>query len=125
MPPPCPAPRTSRPASGRLRTGARAGPTPGYLPTGESLYSVANVGSYHDPKATSLIDATITAPAGKENQALSSYAQYMAQQVPVVYGPTSIGTYEGSAGTLVAKNLGGYAANALGLMNPEDWYFTK
>ena len=21
--------------------------------------------------------------------------------------------------------LGGYAANALGLMNPEDWYFTK
>ena len=28
-------------------------------------------------------------------------------------------------GVLVDKHLGGYAANALGLMNPEDWYFTK
>ncbi len=45
--------------------------------------------------------------------------------VPVVFGPTSIGTYAGDAGVLVAKNLGGYAANALGLMNPEDWYFTR
>ncbi len=43
----------------------------------------------------------------------------------MVLGPTRIGTYEPDAGTLVAKNLGGYAANAVGLMNPEDWYFTK
>ena len=49
----------------------------------------------------------------------------MEQSLPVVFGPTSIGTYQGDAGTLVAKNLGGYAANALGWMNPEDWYFTK
>jgi len=43
----------------------------------------------------------------------------------VLFGPTSIGTYQGDAGTLVNSKLGGYAANALGLMNPEDWYFTK
>jgi hypothetical protein len=43
----------------------------------------------------------------------------------VVFDPTQIRTYANDAGTLVAKNLGGYAANALGLMNPEDWYFTR
>jgi peptide/nickel transport system substrate-binding protein len=101
---------------------------PDFLPTGESLYgngSVANYGSYNDPEANKLIQATITGPAADEKQALTAYAQYIEQQVPVVFGPTSIGTYQGDAGTLVAKNLGGYAANALGYMNPEDWYFTK
>jgi len=101
---------------------------PDYLPTGESLYApgaVANYGSYSDPEATKLINETIVGPVSQEPRALTAYAKYIEQQVPVVYGPTSIGTYQGDAGTLVAKNLGGYAANALGLMNPEDWYFTK
>jgi peptide/nickel transport system substrate-binding protein len=101
---------------------------PGYLPTGESLYdpgSSANSGSYSDPRMTRLITATITAPASHEAQALTAYGRYVEQQLPVVFAPTSIGTYAIDAGTLVAKNLGGYAANALGLMNPEDWYFTK
>jgi len=101
---------------------------PDFLPTGESLYApgaVADYGSYSDPRATQLIHATITGPATQEPQALTSYAQYMQGQVPVVFGPTSIGTYTGDAGTLVAKHLGGYAANALGYMNPEDWYLTK
>ena len=35
-----------------------------------------------------------------------------------MFGPTSIGTYAGDAGTLVDKNLGGYAANALGPDEP-------
>jgi hypothetical protein len=26
---------------------------------------------------------------------------------------------------MIAKNLGGYAANAYGYMTPEAWYFTK
>jgi len=101
---------------------------PSYLPTGEQLFypgAVANYGSYSDPKATQLIQATITDPPSEEEQALVAYDHYIATQVPVVWGPTSIGTYAGDAGTLVAKNLGGYAANALGFMNPEDWYFTK
>ena len=49
----------------------------------------------------------------------------MAKDLPVVYGPTSLGTYGGYAATIVDSKLGGYAANALGLMNPEDWYFVK
>ena len=101
---------------------------PDFLPTGESLFgdgAVANYESYADPHATQLIDSTITGSATGEAQALSSYAQYIEQQVPVVFGPTSIGSYQGDAGTLVAKNLGGYAANAFGYMTPEDWYFTK
>ncbi len=101
---------------------------PDYLPTGEPLYdpgSAANAGSYSDPKMTRLTTQTITGPASQEPQALTAYAQYVEQQLPVIFGPTQIGTYAADAGTLVAKNLGGYAANALGLMNPEDWYFTK
>jgi peptide/nickel transport system substrate-binding protein len=101
---------------------------PAYLPTGEQLYnpgSAANAGSYSDPKMTQLIQATVTGPAASEATALTEYDNYAERQLPVVFGPTQIGTYNGDAGTLVAKNLGGYAANALGLMNPEDWYFTR
>jgi hypothetical protein len=74
---------------------------------------------------TQLIRATTTVPAGSEATALTAYENYAEQQLPVVFGPTQIGTYGPDAGTLVATNLGGYAANALGLMNPEDWYFTR
>ncbi len=101
---------------------------PDYLPTGESLFqhgAVANYGSYNDPNATALITQTVSGPAANEKQALSAYAAYMSQQLPVVFGPTSIGTYQGDAGTMVSAKLGGYAANALGMMNPEDWYLVK
>ncbi len=103
---------------------------PSYLPTGEPLFnpgSAANAGNYVDPsgKMPSLISATITGPLAQESSALATYDNYASTQVPVVYGPTSIGSYQGSAGVVVNSKLGGYAANALGLMNPEDWYFTK
>ncbi len=101
---------------------------PDYLPTGESLYTPgagANAGSYTDPRMTKLITATITGPTSLEAKALKAYAQYTTRQLPVLFTPTQVGTYQAGAGTLVAKNLGGYAANALGFMNPEDWYFTK
>jgi hypothetical protein len=49
----------------------------------------------------------------------------MEQNVPVVFGPTSIGSYQGDAGTMIDKHLGGYAANAYGYLTPETWYFTK
>jgi peptide/nickel transport system substrate-binding protein len=99
---------------------------PSYLPTGEQLFApgaVANYGSYNDPSTTQLISEVTV--ASNETQELDAYAQNVSQHVPVVFQPTSIGSYQGDAGTLVAKNLGGYAANALGLMNPEDWYFTR
>lgn len=74
---------------------------------------------------TQLITATVTGPAPQEAQMLAAYARYDARQLPVLFTPTQIGTYQAGAGTLIAKNLGGYAANAFGFMNPEDWYFTK
>jgi len=101
---------------------------PDFLPTGESLFApgaVANYGSFNDPGATTAINQTITGPAAQEKQALANYAQYMEEHVPVVFGPTSIGSYQGDAGTMIAKNLGGYAANAYGYLTPETWYFTK
>jgi peptide/nickel transport system substrate-binding protein len=101
---------------------------PDYMPTGEPLYDpgdLNNAGSYSDPKMTQLIRASITAHAGGEATALAAYDNYAEQQLPVVFEPTQIGTYSSDAGTLVSTKLGGYAANALGLMNPEDWYFTR
>jgi peptide/nickel transport system substrate-binding protein len=101
---------------------------PDYLPTGEPLYNpgaAANAGSYSDSKMTQLITSTITAPASSESRDLSAYSQYASTQVPVVFTPTPLGTYGGDAAVAVDGKLGGYAANALGLMNPEDWYFTK
>jgi hypothetical protein len=101
---------------------------PSYLPTGEPLYnpgSAANAGSYVDPKMTSLIGQTITGPLAQESAALSTYADYVSQQDPVIFGPTSVGTFQGDAGTLVDSKLGGYAANALGFLEPQYWYFTK
>jgi peptide/nickel transport system substrate-binding protein len=101
---------------------------PSYLPTGEPLYnpgSAANAGSYDDTKMTQLIGQTITGPLSSESAALTSYASYVGQQDPVIFGPTSIGTYEGDAGTVVSKKLGGYSANALGFLEPQFWYFTK
>jgi peptide/nickel transport system substrate-binding protein len=101
---------------------------PSYLPTGEPLYnpgSAANAGSYVDAKMTSLITQTIEGPLSTENQALTTYAKYVSEQDPVIFGPTSVGTYGGYAATLVDKKLGGYTANALGFLQPQYWYFTK
>ncbi len=101
---------------------------PSYLPTGEPLYnpgSAANAGSYVDSKMTQLIGQTITGPLASEDTALSTYASYASQQDPVIFGPTSIGTFEGDAGTLIDNKLAGYSANALGFLQPQYWYFTK
>jgi peptide/nickel transport system substrate-binding protein len=101
---------------------------PSDLPTGEPLYNpgaAANAGSYTNAKMTSLIAQTITGPLSSENTALTNYANYTSQQDPVIFGPTSVGTFGGYAATLVSKKLGGYAANALGWLLPQYWYFTK
>jgi peptide/nickel transport system substrate-binding protein len=101
---------------------------PSYLPTGEPLYnpgSAANAGSYVDSKMTALITQTIEGPLATESQALTTYAQYVSQQDPVIFGPTSVGTFGGYAATLTDKHLAGYAANALGFLQPQYWYFTK
>jgi peptide/nickel transport system substrate-binding protein len=103
---------------------------PDYLPTGEVLYApgaASNAGSYVDPtgKMVSLINATITGPLSNESAALANYNAYVSTQVPVVFGPTSIGTYGAAAALVVDKKLGGYAGSALGFLTPEDYYFVK
>jgi peptide/nickel transport system substrate-binding protein len=101
---------------------------PDYLPTGESLFAsgaVANFGSYSDPQATKLIDDTIYGPLSQEKTALTTFAKYLSTQLPVVFGPTSIGTYQGGGGTMVDSKLGGYAASATGYLTPENYYFVK
>jgi len=103
---------------------------PQYLPTGEPLYlpgSAANAGSYVDPsgKMSQLVARTITGPVANESNAIATYANYVSQQVPVVFGPTSLGTYGAGAGIVVDKRLGGYAANALGFLTPEDYHFVR
>ncbi len=100
---------------------------PDFLPTGESLFvtgAAPNYSNYSDPTADQLIKATVLQNSD-EQSALTAYAQYMEKSLPVVFGPTSIGTFAGSAGTLISTHLGGYAANAFGYMDPEDWYLTK
>jgi len=102
--------------------------SPDFLPTGESLFApgaAANANGYSDPAATKLIDQTVFAPASEESKLLTQYAALMSTQVPVVYGPTSIGIYGGTAGTLVGDRLGGFTAQAFSYLTPEAWYLTK
>jgi peptide/nickel transport system substrate-binding protein len=99
---------------------------PSFLPTGEVLFlpgAAANYSSYSNPATTKLIDEVPL--AANEKQALTAYEQNVERMLPVVFEPTSIGTYAGDAGTVVAKDLGGYAANAMGYLTPESWYFAK
>jgi hypothetical protein len=87
---------------------------------------VANFSNYSDPEADKLIAATVKGgSAADEKAALTAFAQYMANQLPVVYGPTSIGTYAGDGGTVYSAKLGGYTANAFDQFTPENWYLTK
>lgn len=102
--------------------------SPDFLPTGESLFApgaASNVNGYSNAEATKLINATITAPASQESSALAAYDKYMAEQLPVVYGPTSIGVYGGTAGTLIDSKLGGWSAQAYSYLTPEAWYLVK
>jgi peptide/nickel transport system substrate-binding protein len=99
-----------------------------YLPTGEVLFATGattNFGSYSNPQANRLIDETISAPVSQEAGALSSYSAYMANQLPVIYQPTSIGLYSANAGTLVSNKLGGFSANTFTYLTPEAWYLVK
>ena len=102
--------------------------SPDFLPTGESLFApgaAANAGGYSNEEATKIINQTVFAPASEESKVLTQYAKLMSTQVPVVYGPTSVGIYSGNAGTLVSNKLGGFMAQAFSYLTPEAWYLTK
>jgi peptide/nickel transport system substrate-binding protein len=101
---------------------------PDYYPTGDDLFqtgSVANYSNYSSPGMDKLVKASITASPGQEKETMVKFVKYAETQLPVVWQPTSIGTFGSSAGTLIDTKIGGYAANALGWLSPEDWYLTK
>ena len=92
---------------------------PGFEPTGEPLFATgagSNSGNYSDPTMDNLITATHT------NSAMSvfnQYATYGAQQLPFIWAPQNYGIQA------VANKLKGVTFNALWILLPEYWYFTK
>ena len=100
---------------------------PGYLPTGEPLFNPGasgNAESYSDPQVTRLIQATITGPARSEATALTAYDNTSPSSCPSSL-PNADRHIQRRCRNSGREEPGGYAANALGLMNPEDWYFTR
>jgi peptide/nickel transport system substrate-binding protein len=101
---------------------------PDYYPTGEYMFSsgsIDNYSSYVSPEMNRLVHNTVVSSASEERQNMKKFVQYAEKQLPVLFAPTSIGTFGASAGTLIDNKLGGYAANAFGFLTPEDWYLVK
>jgi peptide/nickel transport system substrate-binding protein len=94
---------------------------PDYYPSGETLFlsgSGANSGGYTDATNDSQINTTLTSSS---LNALDTWQDYLAQQVPVIWQPN--GVYELSE---IASNLGGVTPQSTtDNLNPENWYFTK
>ena len=91
---------------------------PDFAPSGESLFTPVsgfNVGSYNDPKMTALV-ATTTFGTAK----LTAYANYAAQQLPVVYQPQAF-----SPGEVIKtlKSTIGFAPSPLSNFMPEYFHF--
>jgi peptide/nickel transport system substrate-binding protein len=95
---------------------------PDHYPSGEEIFqtgALGNVNNYSDPAVDRLIVATTRAPASQAQAALDAYANQVRLQLPNFWQP--------SPGTLITvqSNLRGFAPNAYGFINPEQWYFTK
>src|SRR5215831_3306511 len=92
---------------------------PGFEPTGELLFATgagSNIGNYSDPTMDSLIDETHTDSA---MSAFANYATYGAQQLPFIWVPNPY------AIQAVSTKLHGVSFNALSILLPEYWHFTK
>ena len=95
---------------------------PDHYPSGEEIFqtgALGNVNNYSDPAVDRLIVATTRTPASGAQAALDAYADQVRLQLPDFWQP--------SPGTLITvqSNLHGFAPNAYGFINPEQWYFTK
>jgi peptide/nickel transport system substrate-binding protein len=95
---------------------------PDHYPTGDEIFqtgALGNVNNYSDPAIDKLITATTTTSASGAQAALNAYADQVRLQLPDFWQP--------SPGTLITvqSNLRGFAPNAYGFINPEEWYFTK
>jgi peptide/nickel transport system substrate-binding protein len=95
---------------------------PDYYPSGEDLFltgSVANYGSYSDPKNDQLIKATLAPDA--TTQSMYAWEQYIAKQVPVVWMPD----YPIEVLEVVANLHGVTPLNTFDYITPENWYYAK
>jgi peptide/nickel transport system substrate-binding protein len=94
---------------------------PDYYPSGEDLFmagSSENDGSYSNAEMNALLSAVIATPG---QQSFNAYDQYVRQQVPDLWQPTS--AYQISE---VASDLKGVLPQSpLDLISPQDWYYTK
>jgi peptide/nickel transport system substrate-binding protein len=97
--------------------------SPDFLPTGDTLFgkgSVNNGGNYDVPENNRLITASLQARTQpKFLQAMYSWEDWLAGQLPVVYEP--------DAPTLVEniRNVHIGVQNPALTLTPEDWYFVK
>ena len=96
------------------------GYSPDYYPTGESLFAPgagANYGSYVDPtgKMGTLIHATVSS-----NVKLTAYAQYTAEQLPVLFVPNPSFAVEISK---KLKSRIGFTPNPLLTITPEYYHY--
>jgi peptide/nickel transport system substrate-binding protein len=98
------------------------------LPSGESLFvkgAISNYSNYLEPEMQRLVNQTLLGPANSERANMQQFANFAEKDLPVVFQPTSIGSFGASAGTLIDNKLGGYTANSIGALTPENWYLTK
>ncbi len=93
---------------------------PDYYPTGDEIFSTgagSDSGSYSDPTNDANTKATYTSDSPS---AFSTYEDYLAKNLPVVWQP-EIGTVNE-----IAKNIAGVLPlNPLDNITPEYWYFTS
>jgi peptide/nickel transport system substrate-binding protein len=92
---------------------------PDYYPTGEELFSTgagSNSGSYSDATNDQLTVETNTT-----NTSLTTWENYLAQQLPVVWQPNSVTSMSEIRNTL----HGVLPQDPLQSINPENWYFVK
>jgi peptide/nickel transport system substrate-binding protein len=98
--------------------------SPDYYPTGGEIFGTgagSNTGSYSNPKNDANIAATHLAPPNQSESSLTTYQNYLAKQLPVIWQPTPY--YQV---TLVKNGLHGVTPqNPLLDLRPENWYFTK
>ncbi|MGH3722209.1 MAG: ABC transporter substrate-binding protein [Pseudonocardiaceae bacterium] len=91
-------------------------------PTGDVVFGTGgalNSGSYSDPTADKLIEATLY---GSDPNALTAYEDYIAQQVPVIFQPDSDGV------VVVKSDLatsGSFTELTQSNLQPERWHFTS
>jgi peptide/nickel transport system substrate-binding protein len=92
---------------------------PGFEPTGESLFATgasSNPGSYSDPTEDKLINLTHTS---NSLSVFKQYATYTAEQLPFIWMPAFYTV------TATSSKLANVAANPLGTLLPEFWFFTR